>query len=159
AANQFGSATIGLEVHDGAGATAVTTFVLTVFPVNDRPTLDPIANLSFCGCVSTQTVNLTGITSGAANEVQALVVTAVSSNPRLILDPTVNYVSPLTTGSLPLMPANGDGSAIITVTVNDGQASNNIISRSFTVTLTSDTTPPVFLSCPTNLFVVWTCST
>jgi len=159
AANQFGTATIGITVHDAAGATATTRFILTVIPVNDPPTLDPIANLSFCGCVGTRTVNLTGITSGATNEIQTLVVTAVSSNPGLVPDPTVIYVSPLTTGSLALTPANGDGSAIITVTVNDGQPSNNIISRSFTVTLTSDTTPPVFLSCPTNPFVVWTCST
>jgi len=127
AANQFGTATIGITVHDAAGATATTRFILTVIPVNDPPTLDPIANLSFCGCVGTRTVNLTGITSGATNEIQTLVVTAVSSNPGLVPDPTVIYVSPLTTGSLALTPANGDGSAIITVTVDHGQPWHNII--------------------------------
>src|SRR5205807_8856084 len=44
AQDQFGSATITLVVNDGTGGTSSTTFVLTVNPVNDPPTLDPIAD-------------------------------------------------------------------------------------------------------------------
>ncbi len=43
---------------------------------------------------SLQTVNLSGITSGASNQVQTLVVTASSSNAGLIPTPTVNYTQP-----------------------------------------------------------------
>ena len=52
-----------------------------------------------------QTVNLSGISSGAANQVQTLTVTAASSNPGLIPNPTVNYTSPNATGTLSFAPA------------------------------------------------------
>ena len=72
---------------------------------------------------------MTGITSGAPNEAQPLSIAAVSSNPALIPNPTVNYTSPNAAGSLSFAPvANGNGTAIITVTVNDGSTSNALIS-------------------------------
>src|SRR5439155_10936354 len=43
ASNPFGSATITVSVSDGADA-ASTTFILTVRPVNDPPTISPIAD-------------------------------------------------------------------------------------------------------------------
>jgi hypothetical protein len=64
------------------------------------------------------------------------VITATSSNPSLIPNPTVNYTSPNTTGTIAFTPvALAFGSATLTVTVNDGGASNNIVTRSFTVTV------------------------
>jgi hypothetical protein len=44
AANLFGSATITLKVTDAGGLTATDTFVLTVNPVNDRPTISDVNN-------------------------------------------------------------------------------------------------------------------
>src|SRR5439155_1744939 len=44
ATNQFGSATITIAVHDGNGATASDTFVLTVNSVNDLPTISIIGD-------------------------------------------------------------------------------------------------------------------
>src|SRR2546427_560191 len=83
-----------------------------------------------------QTIALTGISSGAADESQTLTVTATNSNPALVTNLNVTYASPAGTGTLAfaLLP-NASGSATITVTVNDGGSSNNIISRSFTVTV------------------------
>src|SRR5439155_12214106 len=76
----------------------------------------------------------TGITSGAANENDPLTVTASSSNTALVTNLSVSYVSPNTTGSLSFtLVTNAVGTARITVTVNDGQASNSIMSRSFSV--------------------------
>ncbi|MCX8092450.1 MAG: immunoglobulin domain-containing protein, partial [Verrucomicrobiae bacterium] len=73
-------------------------------------------------------------------------VTATSSNPALIPNPTVSYTSPNSTGSLTFTPvANAFGTATLTVTVNDGGASNNIISRSFTVTVNA---PPLITAQP-----------
>ncbi|HNT15977.1 MAG TPA: Ig-like domain-containing protein, partial [Verrucomicrobiota bacterium] len=114
--------------------TVTRSFTVRVNAVNDAPTLDAIANQSVAGNGGVVTVGLSGISSGAANEADVLVVSAVSSNPGLVPHPTVSYVSPGATGSLRLNPAaNQSGSAVITVTVNDGQAVNHTVTRSFTV--------------------------
>ena len=101
---------------------------------NQPPTLDPINNLTVNENAGLQTVNLYGITSGAANENQTLTVTAASGNINLIPNPAVQYTSPNTNGSLTFTPVtDATGSATITVTVNDGGAGNNIVTRTFTV--------------------------
>jgi len=110
---------------------------------NQPPTLNGIGNLTINENASQQTVGLSGITSGATNENQTLTVTAVSSNTGLIPNPTVNYTSANTTGSLTFTPvANANGTASITVTVNDNGGSNNIITRSFTVTVNAVNNQP-----------------
>jgi len=139
AAFGFGSTTITVTVNDNAGSNNIITrtFVVTVNPVNQPPTLNTLANVTINEGASAQTVNLSGITSGATNESQTLTVTASSSNPALIPTPTVSYTSPNTTGSISFAPLGlGFGSSTITVTVNDGGASNNVVSRSFIVTVT-----------------------
>ncbi len=103
---------------------------------NQPPTLDLLVNVAINENAGLQIVSLSGITSGATNEVQTLAVTAASSNPSLIPTPTVNYTSPNTTGSLAFAPvAAASGSATITVTVNDGGDTNNLVARSFLVTV------------------------
>lgn len=144
-ANASGSATITVTVNDGQSAnnTAVQTFVVTVNPVNDAPTLNALSNVTISENASAQTVSLAGISTGAANETQTLTVTAVSSNPSLIPNPAVSYTSPSATGSLSFTPTtDANGSATITVTVNDGQAANNTITRTFTVTVSPVNHPP-----------------
>lgn len=133
--NQFGTAIITVTVNDGTAFTN-DTFVLTVNPVNDPPTLAPNSNLTINEDAGLQTINLSGIGTGAANEVQAVTVTANSSNTGLVPNPIVNYTSPNATGTLTFTPvANATGVAIITVTVNDGQSQNNTTIRTFTVTV------------------------
>lgn len=138
AANASGSALITVTVNDNQSSNNIVTqtFTVTVNPVNDAPTLGSIANVSISEDAAAQTVNLTGIGTGAANEANTLVITASSSNQGLIPNPTVNYSSPNTTGSLNFTPVTGaNGSAVITVTVNDGQSANNTATRTFTVTV------------------------
>jgi len=54
----------------------------------------------------------------------------------LIPNPKVNYTSANSTGSLTFTPvANKTGTATVTVTVKDGGTSNNIVTRTFTVTV------------------------
>ncbi|MBI3853350.1 MAG: tandem-95 repeat protein [Verrucomicrobia bacterium] len=137
-ANANGIATLTVTVNDGQATsnTVTRTFTVTVNAVNDSPTLNALSNLTISEDAPLQTINLTGISSGASNEVQALTLTAISSNPGLIPNPTVNYTSPNATGNLTFTPAaNANGLATVTVTVNDGQASSNTVSRSFTVTV------------------------
>jgi hypothetical protein len=134
----FGSASITVTVNDGGASNNIVTrnFTVTVSPVNQTPTLDPIANISLNENAAKQTISLTGISSGAANESQTLSVSATSSNPSLIPTPSVSYASPGATGSLSFQPvAYASGSANIVVTVNDGGASNNIVTRTFAVTV------------------------
>jgi len=138
AANLSGAATITVTVSDGL-LTTVRAFQVTVNAVNDAPTLNTPANLEMGLNAGTQTVRLSGIGTGAPNEVQPLVVTAQSSNPALIPNPTVTYVSPNTTGQLSLTPAAGQtGVAAITVTVSDGVSQT---ARAFQVTVWSLTGP------------------
>jgi len=138
AANANGSATITVTVNDGQAAnnTVTRTFSVNVSPVNNQPTLAPIGNVTLNEDDGAQTVNLSGIGTGAVNENQTLTITATSSNPTLIPNPTVSYSSPNSTGSLGFTPvSNGNGVATITVTVNDGQSANNTVSQTFTVSV------------------------
>jgi hypothetical protein len=138
AANNYGTAVITVTANNGQPSNNIVmqTFTVTVAAVNQTPTLNSLANLTLSYNSPAQTVGLSGIGSGAANEFQAITVKAVSSNPKLISNPSVSYSSPLATGSLTLKPAaNASGSTTITVTVNDGGASNNIVTRTFTVTV------------------------
>ena len=83
-----------------------------------------------------QHIPLSGISSGASNEVETLTVTAVSDNLALLANPAVTYSSPGSSGALDFAPLpNAHGTANITVTVNDGGTSNNSVVRIFTVTV------------------------
>ncbi len=150
-ANANGSAVITVTVDDGGAAnnTASVSFTVVVTPVDDPPTLDAIGNLTISENAGTQTVNLTGINSGASNESQTLTVTATSDNTGLIPNPSVSYTSQNATGSLSFAPAsNANGSANITVSVSDG-GSNPPASRTFTVTVSSVNNPPTINRLPT----------
>ncbi|MGH7972191.1 MAG: Ig-like domain-containing protein, partial [Limisphaerales bacterium] len=145
APNASGSAMVSVTVNDGGASnnTVVRTFTVTVNAVNAQPTLDAIADVTINENAGAQTVNLTGIGSGAANENQTLTVTAVSSKPSLIPNPQVSYTSPGATGSLSFTPAaNASGSAMVSVTVNDGGTSNNTVVRAFTVSVNAGSYPP-----------------
>lgn len=159
AANQFGTAVITVTVTDNGGiagggldATA-RTFTVNVTPVNDAPTLDPIANPpAIQQNAGQQTVNLSGIAAGPG-ESQGLIVEATSGNPALIPNPTATYIQGATTGSVSFTPvADQSGTAIITVTVtDDGGTANggvNFWMRTFTVTVFASTPandPPSFI--------------
>jgi hypothetical protein len=98
------------------------------------PTLDPLVDVTIIENNGLETIGLTGITSGGGTGAQTLTVTAVSSNPGLIPNPTVSYTSPNSTGALSFTPAaNSYGTAVISVTVNNGGATNNTVAQSFAV--------------------------
>jgi len=136
AATLFGSSTITVTVTDSGGLTATDTFTVTVSSVNQAPTLNSLSNLTISEDAGQQTISLAGIGTGAANEADTLTVTATSGNTGLIPNPTVSYTSPNATGTIAFTPvANANGSAVITVIVNDGQSQSNTVTRTFTVTV------------------------
>jgi len=127
---------------DGLSAPqASNNAVFTVAFPNDAPTIDPIADATLLSTAVSQTVNLTGISAGDADDAgQTITITATSNNTALIANPTVGYTSPQATGTLTFAPATGQtGSAVITVTVKDngGTAAGGIDTtvRTFTVTV------------------------
>ena len=135
--NAYGNATISVTISDGGSvnSTLVQTFQITVDPLNDQPTLENIPNpTAIEEDASEQTINLSGVGTGASNEVQTLSITAVSSNPLVIPDPTVTYASPDASGTLTFTPVlNASGSSTITVTLSDGGTENETIVRTFEV--------------------------
>jgi hypothetical protein len=154
ATNANGRATITVTAGTTNGSMSVS-FDLTVNPVNDQPTLAPIADLAIIDNSGSQIVNLSGITSGPTNESQTLAVTAISSNPALIPGVQVNYLSPATNGTLTFTTLpDACGEATITVTVNDGAAVNNLVTQTFLVQVNAR--PRVAITLPANnaVFVV-----
>ena len=117
---------------------------MTVNAVNDAADAECArATVTINEDAGLQTVNLSGHQPGASDETQTLTVTASSSNPGLIPNPTVTYTSPNATGSLSFTPvANANGTATITVTVNDGQARTTPSAGRFTVTVNAVNDPP-----------------
>lgn len=150
AANISGTATITVTVNNGQPQNnlATQTFTVTVTQVYQAPTLNAIGNVSIAENAAMQTVNFSGVTTGSGS---AVTVTAISSNPSLIPNPTVAYTSPNSGGSLKFTPAaNTSGTATITVTVNNGQPQNNLATRTFTVTVAQGNQAPT-LNAITNL--------
>lgn len=114
------------------------------FVPNNPPTLDALTNINLNINAVQQTVNLTGITSGSTNERQTLKITVTSGNTTLIPTPRVNYTSPNKTGNLTFRPASGKtGTALITVTVDDGVTSTptHLFSRTFTINVVNQALP------------------
>ncbi|MCF7764496.1 MAG: hypothetical protein K9N62_12560, partial [Verrucomicrobia bacterium] len=134
-----------LRAWDGLVVSSAAVQVrVSVAAINDSPTMvvinDPVAVNEDSGL---QTIALAGIGSGGG-ETQAISISASSNNPGLIPTPSVNYISPNTTGSVSYTPvANQSGTAEITVTVMDAgldgdlnsSGDNLSVTRTFTVTV------------------------
>jgi hypothetical protein len=130
------SSPVPVTVVTNSSSSSISNSVPSKLTDNQPPTLNPIANLTINQNSSFKNIVLSGMTSGATSEHQTLQITAVSSNPNLVAKPIVAYINPRPTGILTLRPTfNVSGSAIITVMVNDGGKSNNIVTQTFTVTV------------------------
>jgi uncharacterized repeat protein (TIGR01451 family) len=153
ATNVNGSAVVTVYLQDDGGTanggndtSASQTFTVTVTAVNDPPTLNALSPVSVNEDSPEQTITLSGITAGPANEAgQTLSVTAASDNTSLIPTPTITYSSPASTGTLKFTPtASSNGVANITVIVQDsGGTANggvNSVTNTFTVTVNALTT-------------------
>ncbi|MBI5772506.1 MAG: hypothetical protein HZA89_02040 [Verrucomicrobia bacterium] len=165
--NVGGTVTISVLVQDDGGTASggvdalTNTFTITVLPVNDAPTLDPITNLTVADNAGTVAVNLGGIGTGAANEAQAISITASSSDSGIVVVTNISHVSPGATGSLALAPVPGaSGVATISVVVQDdgGTADGGVdaVTNTFTVTV-ERSAPPVLLinRAPGGVAVSW----
>ena len=136
--NQSGTATITVNVFDGA-ATAVRTFVVTVNPVNDVPTLTAIPAVTINQGTNTGAIAFTvgDVETPAGN----LTVTGTSSNTTLVPNANIVFSGTGTNRTMTITPANQSGTATITVNVFDGAATTT---RTFVLTVN-----PVLNSAPT----------
>lgn len=99
---------------------------------NTEPTIDAIPpTLRLSPTTTSRVINLSGITPGA-EPAQTVQISATSDNPSVLPDPNVNYTVG-STGTLTLNPTGTLGSATVTLTLDDGQAENNLTSVPFTV--------------------------
>ena len=126
-----GTDTFTYRASDGTLTSNPITVTITITPVNDPPTIDPIADVVLQPNAAQQTITLTGLGPGDAYEHEAITITAQSTNTVLIPNPIVSYANPNVTGTLRFTPAtNQTGLATIVVTVTDG-LTNTV--RQFTV--------------------------
>ena len=108
-----------LSNHSGYSPEAMFTIPWPVIPTNRPPTLQSLANLTIERNSASQSITLGGITPGTTNGLPLKVV-VTSSNTNLI-NPTLSYQSPKSTGTLTFKPfLNSTGTVSITVTVNNG---------------------------------------
>ena len=141
ATNFNGSDSFTYTITNGNAGSATATVNLTVLAVNHPPTLNAIGNLTIFEGGGLQTVSLSGISPGPANESgQTLTLTATSSATSIIPNPTPNYTNGNSTGSLTFTPvSNALGTATISVVLHDngGTANGGVdtITNTFTVTV------------------------
>lgn len=137
-------ATITVTVSDGQASNSAITRTFRVYynpggtgtniPASP-PTLNAIADMTADRALSTQLpVPLSGITDGDPAQVLPLTVTAISSDPGLVGLLPVNYLSPAAAGSLLyIISSTRSGTALVSVTVSNGQPSNGSVTRSFRI--------------------------
>src|SRR5262249_35302674 len=91
ASGSFGSTVITVMVDNGGTVsnTVIRSFMVAVNPVDNPPTIDFHNDVTLNENSGNQIINLTGITCGSTNANASLNVTAVSSNPSLIPNPSV----------------------------------------------------------------------
>jgi uncharacterized protein YqjF (DUF2071 family) len=122
AINQFGASTVTVTVSDGF-LTSSTSFLLTVTPVNDPPTISALQNQTINEDIATTALPFTigDNESPAAN----LVLSAASSNPVLVPPSAIVFGGSGSNRTVRILPAtNLFGTATITLVVSDGNLSS-----------------------------------
>ncbi|HTJ49884.1 MAG TPA: tandem-95 repeat protein [Cyclobacteriaceae bacterium] len=117
--NVFGTAKITIKMTDTGGLSVQDVITINVNAVNDPPSFDLIADVVIFENASTQTINVTNISSGPL-ESQSLLLTATSGNTDLIPQPSVTYNGTGATATISFKPvASQTGTAVITVKLVD----------------------------------------
>lgn len=134
ASQYFGSDAFTWTASDGVNmAIAASQVSITVTSVNDAPTLDEIADVEILRNTASLEITLTGISAGGDGEIADLTVIAASNNTAVLPNPAASYQSGI--WKLTLRPTVVSGTATVTVTVNDNATSNNLVTRTFIVTV------------------------
>ncbi|PTL75569.1 Ig-like domain-containing protein [Vitiosangium sp. GDMCC 1.1324] len=133
-ANYNGEDALTFRATNSKGQSAQATVTITITPVNDVPTISPVANQSITAGSSTGDLAFTvGDVETAAD---SLTVTATSSNTDLVPNDPSHLVlgGSGSSRTLNVVPASASGSTTITLSVSDGSATT---STTFVVDVTS----------------------
>lgn len=145
AINQSGKATITVKVTDSNGASGSTDFVVTVNPINDQPTITLPPDLALDE--DTVSGNIPVRVDDPETPPSDLILTAESSNPGLISPSEIVFVGSGTDRSIRFTPRpNQNGTANITVSVTDGNGTDNNAKIRLTVKEVND--PPLIVMPP-----------
>ena len=132
----FGAVNLKLKVEDPEGASSEESFRLTIRPVNDIPTLNPISDVVINPGEIVTNILLTGVSDGSQWEDQTLSFSIEISDASIISEAVIDYVQGASDGLLKLTTIQGaDGNAEISVTLSDGQGANHSVTESFQTTL------------------------
>jgi type 1 glutamine amidotransferase len=106
------------------------------------PTLDPIEYPEpVLESAGPQEIILTGISPGSG-KLENVIITASSDNPGLIPNPEIAWDNSSGTATLTFQPVPQEtGTAEITVTVDNGEENNNLITRKFIITVVAADQP------------------
>lgn len=134
--NFFGILSVPVKVNDGdLDNVAIFNIQITVNPINDSPSFDPITDIIISENASQQTITVTTISAGPL-ETQTLLLTATSGNTNLIPSPTVTYNGTGNTATLSFTPVPSQtGTATVTVRVVDNGPSE--FTRTFQIQVVS----------------------
>src|SRR5207249_1871179 len=129
--------------------TSTRAFTITVNAVNDAPVFDAIGNQTAKIGRGSCRVRITGVAPGGGSDEagQTVTLTAVSSDPAIVPNPTISGSG--ATRTLTYVPAaNANGLVTITVTATDNGGTVNggvdTSTRTFTITVNAVNDAPVF---------------
>jgi type VI protein secretion system component Hcp len=126
-ANASGTVTVSLKVTDTAGLSTTSSFTLTVNPVNDAPVVAAVAaQTTTVGVARSVTVTLSDVDNAAT----ALSLTATIDNASVLPASGIVLSGTGATRTLTLTPAAA-GSAVVTLTANDGTANSTPVTFTF----------------------------
>ncbi len=153
--DQFGETELRLKVVDENGLETERVFPIIVNPVNDAPTLDPVADIRIPHDREAVEVRLSGMTTGAGNEGDVLAMSYVveAGEPRIsgrFGELTPEGTSVLTLSNLG--PNTRQGDWRIAIILDDGQPENSRIIRRFLLRRDAALQP---VDQPPSVAIVW----
>lgn len=143
AANVSGTNNVTIVARDDNGYTSTRTFSLRIRSVNDNPTIETISRQTTYAGIPVQGITF-GVGEVAGNEtpVADLVVTAQSSNTKLLPESSIALGGSGATRTLSLFPiGNTAGSATVTLTVRDASSPAGTASTSFVLDVLGPASP------------------
>lgn len=147
---QLAGITVRVTADDQQGGAVSDSFVISVSPVDDAPTISDIADLSTEESTATEPLGFT--VADVDTPLVNLSVQAVSDNLSLLPNQNISLSGTGANRSVILAPTNGQtGSALVTITVSDG---NSNVADSFILTVTpppdedADGVPDQIDQCP-----------
>lgn len=153
-ANGFALVTVIMQDNGGTANGGVDsstqTFNITIFAVNDEPTITPVDDVFLLEDSGVNIVSVSGISDGDPELDQSLISSLSFTNPGLIASASFIVPASSATGTVEIIPAlNEFGSSIFTLTLQDSGSNvfpnDNIVSTTFIVNVSPVNDAPSFI--------------